>query len=135
MPYTHQWHTEGRILVVRLWGEISVEDFQTASARTAELIAQGTSPVHILSDNSGVTRMPYSLRQLVDSAQSMRQPGMGWLIIIGPVNPALQFFGSMIAQILNVNFRAIASQEEALNFLIQRDPTLQPLTHPEKQHQ
>jgi hypothetical protein len=128
MPYQTSWYQEKRVIYIRVWGDVTIDEIHEMSEEQGQYLNQGKPLVHSISDITHVQSFPNNLAQLRDSMQASRHPNVGWILIVGPTTPLKRFFTSMLTQILipKARFRMFDKMEEAVNFLKDVDSTFVP---------
>jgi hypothetical protein len=125
MPITHQWIIPQRVIYVRWYGEITIADAQDANRNTAQFIEEGIAPVHMLRDDSAITKIPpVTPRQLLDALHAVRDPRFGWAVNIGHSNALVRTLTDLYSKFTRIRIHRAETLEEALNFLKQADESL-----------
>ncbi|MBA3871957.1 MAG: hypothetical protein ABI970_16745 [Chloroflexota bacterium] len=120
--YKVEWLVENRVIRIQIFGEYDVEPVQAGIAKTKALVDAGTSPVHVILDSTGVTKMPKSIRELINQMEVLRyHPNGGWIIIVSN-NVMLRFAGQIATVFLGANHRSVATYEEAVETICRIDP-------------
>lgn len=123
MPVDVGWLYENRVIKIRQHGRVTSAQIAAALERSRELILQGTPPVHIISDGSEVEGNIEvalgDLRQIIPKAIE----GSGLIVGIHP-RVLDRFMSSLGMQIAGVRYKFAKDQREALEALLEYDPTL-----------
>lgn len=131
MAYTVDWYLEKRILMARLWGDTTDNDFPSLGETLATLLNTGDDPyVHCIIDMLEIDRAPTRLAELQQAMNPMlAHPLLGWSLPL--INdPTQRYLCTMLAQMYKVRWREMETKNEAINFLIETDKTLPPILHP-----
>ena len=122
--YKVGWLVENRVIRIQIMGEYDAEPVQAGIAKTKALVDVGTAPVHVILDSTGVTKMPKSIRELINQMDALRyHPNGGWIIIISN-SVMLRFAGQIATVFLGANHRSVATYEEAIETLCHVEPAL-----------
>jgi hypothetical protein len=128
------WYQENRVILARVWEEITIQEVIEVDAEIASHIRHGarTTPlVHVISDISALTKFPIQLVEIRRAITYLREPDLGWTVVVG-MSPVMRFLASMVTQIAGVRFRMFPTFEEAIAFLVSRD---EGIINTERQHQ
>jgi hypothetical protein len=117
-----RWFVDKRIVEIRLWGILTVDDIARVAQESQRMVREGTAPVHLISDLLAVEKFP-SLLEVRSVSGRETVPGTGWQVIV-VTNPVLRFFGSILMQLAGTNFHFVNTRQEAFAFLNGRDVTL-----------
>jgi hypothetical protein len=128
MPYEGRWHTEGRILLGRVYGDLPLPEVEAASRDLIGYLEQGQRPVHLITDMTDLSLYPFNIRAIRSAADFLNHPALGWWQLFGSDNPSLRLLTALVARIAGVKFRWAQSQDEALAFLIGQDDSLRDLS-------
>ncbi|MBL8119070.1 MAG: hypothetical protein J0L63_17595 [Anaerolineae bacterium] len=125
MGYNISWYIPGRVVQAVFMDTISLEEAESASAKTAQFIQEGEPPlVHLIADTTNLDRFPTNLNILNRSASKhLWQPKLGWTIVIS-TNSTTRFITGIITQVARVRFRMFPTLDEGLRFLADQDATL-----------
>lgn len=129
MPFETDWYLKNRVILTRITGEMDTNEIRALNDRAvgmidnAELSDSATPLVHHLINIEEMTGFPRKINEVSNSV-TFASPQMGWLIIVGKVNPIIRFFGGVITQVSKIRFRVIETMPEALEFLQEVDPSL-----------
>ena len=124
MSYEVKWHTKDSIILVRLWGNLDIQEFPEFDRLILQHIEQSERLfVHIWVDLKEVTEFPVKLWQVQKSLTHISHARTGWSIIITD-NRIIKFVGSVITQVAKARFRAFSTDEEGMSFLVDVDSSL-----------
>lgn len=120
MPYQQRWYVDKRVLLVKMWGDLDLEEITRSSIEMEMKLKDGIPLMHIVIDDAHVGKVPASLGQLRNIV-SGANPSVGWVLLAGQGSPIKNFLVSMIAKILRTNIRREPTLEQAIAFLKERD--------------
>ncbi len=123
MASTVEWLYPPRILLMRYFDRIVVDDIPHGAAILESLLAEAEVPVHMIIDLSGIKEVGIVLRDLKTAAPP-NQPKIHWMAVITP-NSVFRFLASAAIQFSSGHYRMFATHDEAINFLITQDASLQ----------
>jgi hypothetical protein len=123
MPYKQRWYINKRVLLIKMEGDLDVDEMTRNNDAMVAKINEGTPLVHILIDDAKVGKVPASLGQLKQIFTGPH-PWAGWVILIGPGSQIQNFLVGMIGKIMRANIRREATLEGAIKFLRERDITI-----------
>jgi hypothetical protein len=112
-----------RVIYVRFDGDLTTDDALASNVATIELIRGGVAPVHYIVDTRHLKNVRVNLKQMTEVATFLREPNLGWVIVIGG-SPIARFLSSVIMQMKHQNFHFAESLEDALASLTRVDTTL-----------
>ncbi len=122
-----KWYVEDRVLYLRIYGIVTLEDIQNLNVTATSLVAASKSIVHVMVDLSEIERFPTSLATIKEFVKpTSNQQALGWVILFGTTNPLLRFLASVVTQLAgeNVRMRMLDQLSDALEFLCKQDETL-----------
>jgi hypothetical protein len=123
MPAEVSWLYPKRVIMVRHYGKVTAAQLIESIAESLRLTEVGDKPVHTFLDSTGVEGKPeVSIGDLKDLIPKAIE-GTGWTVAVQP-RVLDRFFASLGMQIAGARYRFVNNQEEAMNFLIEQDPTL-----------
>jgi hypothetical protein len=123
MSYEISWYHEKRVLLVRIQGELTLEDMRQCSDAIYETLDLGTAPTHVIADLREIGHFPASLIALKNAARYLTHPKIGWIVVIG--GPMLaQMFAGILTRTTRINYHAAKTIEEAIQLLFEADPSL-----------
>jgi len=125
MPCTVAWYPghEGRVIHQVFSGSLTVADVTSGIEAINAYISEGVPPVHVLVDVGNLQSFPKSVTQFKQSASQFKGPGVGYIVMIG-ASSVMNMFAGLIAQFGGVKLRGFHSEDEALEFIAQHDPSL-----------
>ena len=126
MPMDISWYIPKKVISMRSYGDITLDDAIAANARVIELLDSSEEQfVHSIVDQSEMGEFPISMRKSAEIMTSMKHPRVGWTVVYNPnSNKIADFIGSMVAQIGRIRYRKVSTKEEALDFICERFPQL-----------
>jgi hypothetical protein len=125
MPIIHRWIIPRRVIYVRWYGEITIAEAHDANRNTGLFIEEGIAPVHMLRDDSGITKIPHvSPRQTLEALKAVRDPRFGWAVNIGYSNALVRVLIDLYSKFTRIRIHRAETLEEALAFLKKVDASL-----------
>jgi hypothetical protein len=126
MPYQATWYAHKRVMLLRLLGNVTLDDAAEAHRCIVQFLNEGTPLVHILTDLSEVEQFPTNLAALQRVMPPIDNSNLGWMLIYGAGNPMLRFVTSTITQLMmpGSRHRMLNTLDESLAFLKGQDATL-----------
>jgi hypothetical protein len=125
MSFEISWHTPKKIIFVHLLGELDLNAVEAMAQQCAVLMDEGIAPVHILLDDRNGGRPPISLSQLRSRLEIGKHPYLGWIVGIGETDPVAKFLLPLVMNLISVKYERVATIDDALNFLIKQDLTIE----------
>jgi hypothetical protein len=130
MPYNSRWLVEDRVIYVVYYGVVSNEDLETSSRSSSRMIADGSAPVHLVTDATDMEKMTLGLQDLITIFKGLpSDPNLGWSIFISP-SKLNRFFASVTTQLTGARTREFATLEEGIDFLTWVDDSLPDIVIP-----
>lgn len=126
MPYTVDWMVEGRVVLDRLSGEVTMDDIAQTSERITDLMRQGKPPmVHLIVELTAVEKLPMGIHigKINQYMMHTKEPNLGWSLVVTK-SIFLRFLASVATQVARGRYRAFDTFEEAVAFLADVDATL-----------
>ena len=124
MSYEVTWHSKDAVVLVRLWGDLDIQEFPEFDRLILQHLEESQRPlVHLWVDLLEVTQFPANVRQVGKALTHKNHQRLGWTVLITQ-NRIIQFVGYMITQIARARFRAFNSSQEAAEFLQSMDQAL-----------
>jgi hypothetical protein len=127
MEHTVEWLIEKRLCRVVLKKTLSSQESELINDQLWEMLSITTEnyPVHIMVDASVVKIIPNNI-DIIYSQSTRRvytSKQLGWLLVITK-NVVVRSFTNIIAGFGNKSYRVFTTQEEALTFITEKDPSL-----------
>jgi hypothetical protein len=117
MPVENRWYIEGRVAITRLYGNVTVEELETAAKQGTALNDAGVAPVYGLVDMTELEHFPSRLSDFTKLIQQGRSDKLRCIIVYGIPNRMANFLASLFAQFIRTSLRVVNTQEEALHLL------------------
>lgn len=118
------WFIKDRIIFSRPVGDISIHSVQEHADYVVNMLAEGTSPVHLVVDARFITQAPTNLLALSKATTFMDHPSLGWILTI-TTNSVIRFLAGMVPQIGRVKYyRVFPDLDQSIKFLKEQDKTL-----------
>ena len=124
MPIDISWYVPQRVISMRSYGDITIDDTIAANHQLITLFDSGIPLIHTLVDQTELKHFPISLNDLLDSLSVLAHPELGWTVVYGKPNKLADFIGGMIARMARVRYRKFNSKMAAINFLVDQDSSL-----------
>ena len=125
MTIVADWHTEEKIILVNVSGQVTGEDVAYVIERNIELVeATDTNFVYVIYDVTDVTGLP-SIGEIINHLTKMPKDDRFKLgIFVGISHPGINFLSGIGSRFAGHLFRNFKTLDEALTFLKLYDPTL-----------
>lgn len=123
MPYEVRWYYPQRILLLRVYDTVTVEDIGLFGVKIREFANEAIPPMYTIIDALDVKQFPTNLNQLRQAATMERHPNVVWTILVSQ-NKLINFITSVFTQLSGVTFRAFDSMEAAVEFIALKEPSL-----------
>ena len=118
------WYIKDRVIFSRPVAEISINNVQEYAGYVANMLTEGTSPVHLIVDARFISQAPTNLLALSKATTFMGHTSLGWVLTV-TTNSVIQFLAGMVPQIGRVKYyRVFPDLEICLTFLKEQDRTL-----------
>lgn len=127
MTHYHDWLIENKVVYVKFWGDISVEEVGEAFAKSNTFSLETQNPpVHFLHNWGEVSSFPKKLHELRRLTKSVKGDSrrIGWVVVFGTENMIMRFLGDVFFQMFRVRFRMFLDETEAIAFLKRVDMTI-----------
>lgn len=125
MSYTLSWYPgyEGRVLVNTIEGDFTIDELEVVVTEVAALLRQGTPPIHLVHDMTGLKDFPKRPNQMRQLATRIDKASIGWTLLVG-ASSLVGTFATITAQLAGYQLRSFTTVAEAVAFIAQQDPTL-----------
>jgi hypothetical protein len=124
MPAENSWIIEDRVMLTRLIGHITIEDMIANAQQGTIMIESGVAPVYSLVDASLIEQFPLKLNEMKSLTEQGSSDKLGWIIIYGIPNRVLAFLATTFVQVIGKNYKVVATREDALEFIRNREGNL-----------
>lgn len=123
MPIDVSWLTEGRIIYVDGYDEITLDEMRHGEKEAFALLRdRSATPVHFIVDVEGIRSSASSGKEFTPSIY--QEPGIGEVVIIGVNQIWLRSLISFVMNLFNFPFRLASDVEDALDYIYEQDETL-----------
>lgn len=117
------WLIEGKLVLLKSWGTMSVAEMEMMDSRICEMLDSSKEQlVHAIHDHTLIDHLPSPKNMMKLKVGSHAR--VGWLFIVGIDNKLMKFFASVTGQAFHIRLRFMDTVEEALKFLQDIDSTL-----------
>src|SRR5688500_7514486 len=87
MSHEIAWLVPNKVIDLHVIGDISLESLAAFSQDIMQYIESSDAPlVHLLADERDMGGFPSQIKRVLDSAQFLRHPRLGWFVIYGSDN-------------------------------------------------
>jgi hypothetical protein len=133
MPQSVEWLVEDRVLLNRMWGDLTTDEIN-ANSDNGIAMCESVShdlQVHTILDGRFIDNIP-SMKDML-GLKYRRARNTGWILMILSTNRVYKFLGSSFLQMMGVHFRIVETWADAVEILANADSTLPDLSYlPEK---
>lgn len=124
-----RWVVEKRVLLQTLTGDYDVDEMRRQIPRFEAILQEGIPSLYLIIDQTGMTSFPKKFREPIQMMEPLnRKYDVQWTIIITS-NSMFRFFGSIVSNVFKVQFRAVATLDNAYELIGRIEPTLTPLLY------
>jgi hypothetical protein len=127
MPVDVSWFLEGRIIYVKYYEDVTIEDKQLGAEQEYEFLEAGSVPlVHVLLDITDQISSPTNIQAIQKALdKALKHPKKGWTLAYGKEEFRMEnFVNSVVTQSSAVRYRTFVTRQETLEFLVYVDPSL-----------
>ena len=129
MPITADWYLEGRVILSRNIGDVTVDDMMSVDQPIVDLIEQRAATLaHIIVDCSEMTHAPRRVKTFTETHWP-KHDGLGWTVVVALENRLLEFVAGTAAKVLRMRVRFVRTMAEATTFLNYVDANLPDLSN------
>jgi|GEM_PF-1523144 len=128
MPVDISWYLEGRIIYIKYFGDVTIDDKREGAEQEIALLDAGTSAlVHVLLDITDQTSSPTNIKAIQEALdKALKHPKKGWTLAFGKEEFRMEnFINSVVTQSSSARYRTYVTLQETLEFLVYVDPSLQ----------
>ncbi len=124
MPYQLSWYQPDRIVLMELTGLLATTEVQPLITAAGDYVQNGKPLVHFLLDTTQLQKIE-SVPEILKVVQhNPPHPNMGWMLVIGAMNPLVRFFLDFAGMLMRARYRRFDTREQALKFLADMDSSL-----------
>ena len=124
MPFEVSWYQPERVVLLKTEGHLTVRDVEGIVAQTGATLYGKTDLVHFLVDVRGLQKIENIPAALKAVQSGPVDPHMGWMLIVGKMNPMVKFAMDFVGLLTQSRYRRFDDMPEALTFLKEIDGTL-----------
>ena len=130
MQFGLEWHIPGRVLILTVSGDVSLEDLAQFNSAMLSHLDEGTPPVHLVSIGNNIRRVPTSIMLIKQTVTYLQHPNMGWTIIVQEkANPLTGFMLSVAAQATGMKMWQVKNVADGIETLRRLDQSIgQPIS-------
>lgn len=124
------WYIKNRVVMVKFDETVTLDDLKYMNQAVVEHFEAGAEQVHLILDNSAVSKYPVSLSGIIKDLTFMKHPKFGWDVTISP-NRAIEILSSLAANVMRMKkFKFESDFKSAVERLYQLDPSLRDVASP-----
>lgn len=127
MPFDISWYREGRIIYIKYYDDVTLEDKRISAEQECELLDAGVSSlVHVLLDITEQTSSSTHIKAIQDALdKALKHPKKGWTLAFGKEEFRMEnFVNSVVTQSSSARYRTFVTLQETLEFLVYVDSSL-----------
>ena len=124
MPFKLSWYQPNRIVLLEVEGVLTTAEITDLIAQAGVYVSTGTPLVHFLVDTRSLQRIENVGASLKIVQGNPPHPSMGWMMVIGTMNPLVRFFLDFVGLITKSRYRRFDDLPLALDFLKDVDQSL-----------
>ena len=117
MPVENEWYIEGRILMTRLIGTVTVDEMLASGQRGTVMIESGVAPVYSLVDVSQMVHFPTRLVDIKKIAEQGGSDKMSKIILFGVSNRFVNFLANMFTQFIRTDYSVVDTLDDAVKLV------------------
>jgi hypothetical protein len=122
---TADWYLPNRVFLVRIEGDISVQDAIDSNTAITNMIRAGEAPVYMIVDTAHMGHFPTHLSQFRQVLSYLYEPKLRTIVVVGGVNILARFIASALTQVARIELKIVNTLDEAIAFLNKLDQNLQ----------
>ena len=118
MTYEISWYIPNRVMLIKVSGNIDLEEFECLHNEAFEYVSQSHFKVHAIADLSEFKAIPTNIRLLFSASNTEKDHKQGMTVLVQPKMPAMiRFVASLIMQTLRLEYRVCETMEDAMKIL------------------
>ena len=126
MPYKMSWYQPKRIVLLQVDGLLTTAEVQSLIVDAGVYVAGGTPLVHYLVDTRTLQKIESVPEALKVVQGNPPHPNMGWMIVVGKMNPLVKFFLDFVGLLTRSRYRRFDTMPDSITFLKEIDGSLAP---------
>lgn len=123
MPYTLDWLQEGKVIISRAYGTLTLAELRASMPKHVAMLDSGSAPVHIITDITNLKLSPANPIEVRDTVSYLNHASMGWHAFYGSVSLASSLI-NVYSQVMRVRVKVFNTYEQAVKFLEEHDATV-----------
>jgi len=125
MPIEHSWLVEGKVILIEMSGELSLEELQASAAQSLDALNQANETLHQIIDFTHASSLANNLSDLSKLSRPVNEhPLLGWVVMYGIQNKLIKFLTTMTGQLTNSKLKSVDTREDATAFLQHVEPLI-----------
>jgi hypothetical protein len=125
MPFELSWQIPQRVLHMRVWGEVTLHEIMAQDAAIQKWLHDVAGPIHLIGDDSKVTRAPYAIQGLRLTLRLLRNDKLGHVFTVGRSHPVAEFLTFTFFTGAGIQYQRVRTLEDALTKLSTLDPLVE----------
>ena len=124
MPYKVSWYQANRIVLLQVDGLLTTAEVRSLIVEAGKYVVEGTTLVHFLVDTRTLQKIESVPEALKVVQGNPPHPNMGWMIVVGRMNPLVKFFLDFVGLLTKSRYRRFDTMPDSLAFLKEIDGSL-----------
>lgn len=125
MPVNNSWIIENKVMLLKMYGDVKVEELHEGAKNSLNVLNQSTHKLHQLIDMSETNSLPSNIAQLGEVSRPVNEhPLMGWVIMYGIKNKLIKFIITMTSHLAKSQLKVADDYESAIAVLKKLDGSL-----------
>src|SRR5215216_5065128 len=117
MPFEISWYQPQRVVLMKIEGILTPEETQEVVTKTTVMLNESREMTHFLVDTRTLQRIENIPAALKAVQSGPVHPLMGWMIVVGRMNPMVKFVLDFVGLLTKSRYRRFDTMPEALSFL------------------
>jgi hypothetical protein len=124
MPFEISWYQPQRVVLMKIEGVMTPDEVQTVVAKTTAMLNETSVMTHFLVDTRTLQKIENIPAALKAVQSGPMHPLMGWMIVVGRMNPMVKFVLDFVGLLTKSRYRRFDTMPEGLSFLKEIDGTV-----------
>lgn len=124
MPFELSWQIPQRVVLMRIWGEVTLHEITAQDSALHEWLHKVQGPIHLIGDDRKVTRAPYAIQGLRLTLRLLRNEKLGYVFTFGRSHPMAEFLTFTLFTGAGIKYQRVRTLDDAVAKLHTIDPTL-----------